>query len=248
MKPKKGTFILVVILALMVITCSAGRTTIPQFIEYRNTVVYATPTGASYHNEECRHARSGFAVSLYDAVRFGLEPCFTCEPPQVKPQDYNQISIYPKVLYMGITASYQVRMEDLTTVKAVNVVDGDTIDLVFDDDKLTALGIARARLIGVDTPEKDEPGFDQATQFTQAALTGETLFIGFDRAITDRYGRLLVYAYTTEGILHNLEIIKAGMGNVMTDYDFYFMDEFVSSLPLHKPSGLADLSLVKIQL
>lgn len=53
----------------------------------------------------------------------------------------------------------------------VNTVDGDTIDVVTD----LGFGIngmaMRLRLLGVDTPERNEPGYAEATAFTHKWLS-----------------------------------------------------------------------------
>jgi endonuclease YncB( thermonuclease family) len=65
------------------------------------------------------------------------------------------------------------------------VVDGDTIDVA---------GVGRIRVIGIDTPERGECGFENASAALSALVLGErvTLVPGaVDDA--DRYGRLLRY-------------------------------------------------------
>jgi endonuclease YncB( thermonuclease family) len=65
------------------------------------------------------------------------------------------------------------------------VVDGDTLDVT---------GVGRIRVIGIDTPERGECGFENASAALSALVLGErvTLVPGaVDDA--DRYGRLLRY-------------------------------------------------------
>ena len=66
-----------------------------------------------------------------------------------------------------------------------HVVDGDTVDVA---------GVGRIRVIGIDTPERGECGYDSATYAMSALVLGQevTLVPGaVDDA--DRYGRLLRY-------------------------------------------------------
>lgn len=44
------------------------------------TLVYVTRTGAKYHREGCRFARTATAVTLKDATARGLAPCAVCHP------------------------------------------------------------------------------------------------------------------------------------------------------------------------
>lgn len=88
-----------------------------------------------------------------------------------------------------------------------HVVDGDTVDLlVLDEDageidgwKLQATKVIRCRLVHLDTPEDDEPGYDEA-----ADELGDWL-MGFDRSVDgglrvwtqgkDSFGRYLSDIY-----------------------------------------------------
>ena len=48
----------------------------------RDTVVYITNAGGRYHTEHCSYLRSSkIAITLWDAVIKGLEPCSRCNPP-----------------------------------------------------------------------------------------------------------------------------------------------------------------------
>ena len=85
-------------------------------------------------------------------------------------------------------ATMPPRTEDLVPV--VRVVDGDTI--------VVALGGARGtkvRLIGIDTPERDECFYRAATDRMRALIDGKSVKLVRDVSETDRYGRLLRYVY-----------------------------------------------------
>ena len=86
----------------------------------------------------------------------------------------------------GATASPSA--EDL--VRVVRVVDGDTI--------VVAVGGTRGskvRLIGIDTPERDECFYRAATERMRALVNGKSVKLVRDVSETDRYGRLLRYVY-----------------------------------------------------
>ena len=112
----------------------------------------------------------------------------------------------------------------------VRVVDGDTL-------KIEMNGHEEAvRLIGIDTPEskinkkakKDAVktnhdietitamGREAARYVRTLIRKGDTVSIEFDVQKRDKYNRLLVYAYLSDGKMLNEEIIKAGYANVMT--------------------------------
>lgn len=66
------------------------------------------------------------------------------------------------------------------------VIDGDTI----------ALGATRVRLVLVDTPEKGDAGYDEATDFTKSLCLGRQAVIDQDDLqYYDDYGRLLAVVH-----------------------------------------------------
>ena len=67
-----------------------------------------------------------------------------------------------------------------------HVIDGDTIELE---------NGYRVRLIGVDSPERDEAGFEEATQFTRNAVEGKIVWLEPDGNDTDGFGRLRRYVW-----------------------------------------------------
>lgn len=112
----------------------------------------------------------------------------------------------------------------------VRVVDGDTL-------KIDMNGHEEAvRLIGIDTPEskinkkakKDAfktnhdietitaMGREAARYVRTLVRKGDMVGIEYDVQKRDKYNRLLVYAYLSDGKMLNEEIIKAGYANVMT--------------------------------
>jgi micrococcal nuclease len=81
------------------------------------------------------------------------------------------------------------------------VVDGDTVDL--GDGR-------RVRLIGIDTPEKGECGWAEATTLLEGLVEGRTVvLVTGARSDVDRYGRLLRYV-EVDGVDANLAMIASG--------------------------------------
>jgi endonuclease YncB( thermonuclease family) len=92
----------------------------------------------------------------------------------------------------------------------IKVTDGDTV-------KLRNAG--SIRLIGVDCPEKSQPGGREATAFATRALMGKTIEYELcAKQPTDRYGRGLgfIYAVDSNGrrVLFNAELVKQGYARV----------------------------------
>ena len=87
--------------------------------------------------------------------------------------------------------------EHYQKAKVSRVVDGDTIEVVYD-------GYAyKLRLIGVNTPETKHPqkGVEffgkEASAFTEEKLNGKDIYLEKDVSDTDRYQRLLRYVWLT---------------------------------------------------
>jgi endonuclease YncB( thermonuclease family) len=83
------------------------------------------------------------------------------------------------------------------------VIDGDTVDLSSGE---------RVRIIGIDTPERGDCGFDQATAHLSSLVAGKTVtLMPGARDDVDRYGRLLRYVVTSDGVDVGLAQIQADM-------------------------------------
>lgn len=86
------------------------------------------------------------------------------------------------------------------------VVDGDTIDVD---------GIGRIRFVGVNTPERGQPGYQEAKEFVSSLCLGKTVGLDIDDAKHyDKYGRVLAVVYSGD-INVNAELLKRGYGEVM---------------------------------
>jgi micrococcal nuclease len=142
------------------------------------------------------------------------------------------ISRLLRPIFLGVLALLLVISLGHAYSKAtvVKVVDGDTL-------KIEVNGNEEAvRLIGIDTPEskinkkakKDAVkthhdietitamGREAARYVRTLVRKGDTVGIEYDVQKRDKYKRLLVYAYLSDGKMLNEEIIKAGYANVMT--------------------------------
>jgi endonuclease YncB( thermonuclease family) len=92
-----------------------------------------------------------------------------------------------------------------------SVVDGDTVRVVRGTTEETV------RLIGIDTPERDQCGYDEATRFMVDLVLDQPVTL-VDGATTDRdnYGRLLRYV-EHEGI--DVGLAQITEGYAMARYD-----------------------------
>ncbi len=90
------------------------------------------------------------------------------------------------------------------------VYDGDTIDVEMDGQ------IYRLRYIGVDSPEREEPFYEEATDFNRNLVERQTVVLVKDVSETDQYGRLLRYVYLPDGTFVNAALISNGMARLVT--------------------------------
>ncbi len=89
------------------------------------------------------------------------------------------------------------------TAQLVRVIDGDTIDVRIN-------GVEqRVRYVGINTPERDEPCYQQATNYNARLIRGQTLTLVRDQSETDRFGRLLRYIYVGNRLV-NQELVREG--------------------------------------
>lgn len=95
-------------------------------------------------------------------------------------------------------------------VEVRKVVDGDTVDLVLDlGFHLTAT--LRFRLLGVDAPERGQPGSLEATEFARGWLAGGGDLTAFTRK-ADSFGRWLVDVHREDGTSLAAALLDAGHG------------------------------------
>jgi len=91
-----------------------------------------------------------------------------------------------------------------------HVVDGDTVDVSFG-----ITGIQRTRLVGVNTPEIGEEGYEEAKEFVnKTCLWGKVKLDVDDREQYDHYYRILAIVYVNETNL-NEKLVREGYAEIM---------------------------------
>ncbi len=89
--------------------------------------------------------------------------------------------------------------------RVIHVVDGDTIEVEFDDGRVETV-----RYIGVDTPEMDDrPQGDLAKLANKRLVDGKTITMKKDVSDRDQFGRLLRYVYVDKAFI-NAELVRLG--------------------------------------
>ncbi len=90
------------------------------------------------------------------------------------------------------------------SARVVAVIDGDTIDVV-----LAGGRTERVRYIGVNTPERDQPCYAEATAANAALVADQTVTLVEDVSETDPNGRLLRYVYVDD-VFVNAQLVADG--------------------------------------
>jgi micrococcal nuclease len=95
------------------------------------------------------------------------------------------------------------------TALVVGIIDGDTIDVQINEQ------IYRLRYIGIDTPERNETFYGQATITNQNLVYLKTVTLIKDVSETDRYDRLLRYVFVDDTFV-NYELVIQGYAQAST--------------------------------
>lgn len=100
------------------------------------------------------------------------------------------------------------------------VVDGDTVDLLFDTER--GVVTERVRLIGIDAPEsvsRADPvqcfGPESSEALTGLLPEGTAVLVTRDREARDRFGRLLAYLSRPDGLDVNRWMLENGFADTM---------------------------------
>jgi len=132
--------------------------------------------------------------------------------------------------------------QDSPSAEVARVIDGDTIELT-DGSKI--------RLIGINTPEKNEHYYAEARQNMENLVLNKEIYLEKDISDRDKYGRKLRYVFTADKFV-NAEQVSAGLASSYeyppdTKYQFLFncLEEKAkwSVFGIWKGLGLYDFSV-----
>lgn len=105
--------------------------------------------------------------------------------------------------------------------RVTRVIDGDTIDVDIDGE------VIRVRYVGVNTPERDEPCYADATDANRRLVENQTVRLVRDSSDTDRYGRLLRFIYVGDTFVNQVLVEEGYAEAVLYEPDDGFHDDFV---------------------
>jgi endonuclease YncB( thermonuclease family) len=100
----------------------------------------------------------------------------------------------------------------------LRAIDGDTIVLRLEGAKIERK--ETVRLLNINTPEKNEPGFVEATEALKGLVRGGYVELEFEKPDAEKrdgFGRLLAYVIA-EGVNVNVELVRQGWSKLYTKY------------------------------
>lgn len=88
---------------------------------------------------------------------------------------------------LGESGGYRKSQELFPTkVEVTQVLDGDTIEV---NDNLTV------RMLGINSPDRSQKGWEEATEYLRDLVEGEEVRLEYDTYQDDQYGRILAYVW-----------------------------------------------------
>ena len=131
------------------------------------------------------------------------------EPGHTLPPSTTSVLLPPTEasVFEDAAAAFQPEGEE---AEVTRVIDGDTIEVMIEGQSF------RVRYIGMDTPERGDPFFQEATDANARLVANQTVTMVKDVSETDRYGRLLRYVYLADGTFVNAELVRQGYALVAT--------------------------------
>ena len=113
----------------------------------------------------------------------------------------------------------QAQLQENTWYKVSKITDGDTFYVMTKNSEKFKI-----RLIGIDAPESYNVGKKfrkeyfgkEAKVFATNLLKNKKVKLTFDVQKTDRYGRILAYAYLENGVFLNQYLVENGLAVVAT--------------------------------
>lgn len=118
------------------------------------------------------------------------------------------VSALPLLLVAAACTSTVEPPTPQDTVQVVAVLDGDSLVVQVDGEERDV------RLLGINTPERDECYSDEAKAATRDLVGPTVRLAGND---DDQFGRLLRYVYTTDGLLINRQLISDGFALALSN-------------------------------
>lgn len=126
------------------------------------------------------------------------------------------------VTVAGLPCCHDVDVQPMTPAKVTRHVDGDTFKVMIADPPYGMRTEETVRLMGIDTPEMDEPRGTEALDYVARTVGAGPVYLAFDFQRRDRFGRLLAFIYLSNGRLLNADLIENCLATVYRGDDLMF--------------------------
>lgn len=145
-------------------------------------------------------------IILVFAVLFVIG-CTKFEEQQFREKYENEIRAEIKQVIKDALAESE-QNANFSTIEHIvfKVIDGDTFEIETGE---------KVRFIGIDTPERNEPYYEEAKLFLTSKIQGRKVTLQKDVSDKDQFGRLLRYVYSG-GELINLELVESGYAKAVS--------------------------------
>lgn len=118
---------------------------------------------------------------------------------------------------------------------------------VYDGDTLEVARVGKVRLLGIDSPEREDSSRDRfltergipatklreisraAKEYNIRLVKGQQVDLILDNPPRDRHGRLLAYVYLPDGRLLNRLLIEQGLAVVYRRFSFKLKEDFLAA-------------------
>jgi micrococcal nuclease len=127
------------------------------------------------------------------------------------------------LIFLFLVINYNFLNKKINETK--NYSNAIIISRVIDGDTVVLKNNIHIRLLGINSPEKNEPYDIEATNFLSGLILNKTVTLEYGKEKTDLYGRTLAYVIL-DGKNINAEQVRNGFANTY----IYNNDEYTSSL------------------
>ena len=122
------------------------------------------------------------------------------------------------------------------------------VTYVYDGDTLKIEGVGKVRLLGIDTPEREDSTRDdyytrrygikratlrriaeEAHRYTLENSLNRRVELELDREAVDKYDRVLAYLYLPDGRMLNRQLLEEGLASVYRRFEFREKRNFLQS-------------------
>lgn len=122
-----------------------------------------------------------------------------------------------------------------------------TVTWIYDGDTIHVDPVGKVRLIGIDTPEREDSERDsylnrkgissarqreiyqRAKEFNIHQVKGQKVTLAFDVSERDRHGRRLAYVHLPDGRLLNRVLLEQGLAVVYRRFAFRMKEDFLNA-------------------